>query len=238
MALAPYSGPPPPDVLDLAAGVAAIGARTGVAAARTALSAVRPVARLPVIGPPVRRAAAAVADEGRRTRLRERARLEAAIAALLATPEIARAIDRVLAGPLTEALGRSLAEHRVAERLAGELVVRGAVDDALAAALDHEATQRLVERTLASPGLERMLAAVLDSRLVPALTDRLLRSPEMQAVLEYVATSPQLRRALTEQSSSLAEEMVGGIRTRAEALDDAAERRIRGWLRRPRPSAG
>jgi hypothetical protein len=73
---------------------------------------------------------------------------------------------------------------------------------------------------------------------VPELTDRLLRSPEMQAVLEYVATSPEIRRALTQQSSSLAEEMAGGLRSRSEALDTAAERTVRSWLRRPRPAAG
>jgi len=68
--------------------------------------------------------------------------------------------------------------------------------------------------------------------------DRILRSPEMRTVLEYVATSPEVRRALTQQSSSLAGDMVGGVRTRSESLDDAAERRIRSWLRRPRPASG
>jgi hypothetical protein len=53
-----------------------------------------------------------------------------------------------------------------------------------------------------------------------------------------VATSPELRRAMTEQSSSLAEEMVGGLRDRTESLDGAAETTIRGWLRRPRPTTG
>jgi cytidylate kinase len=157
---------------------------------------------------------------------------------LVAAPEVERTVDRALAGSLTEALGRSLAEHRVAERLAGELVATGAMEEALTSALEHEEAQRLLERALASPGLERLLAAVLESRLVPELTDRLLRSSEMQAVLEYIATSPEIRRALTEQSSSLADEMVGGLRSRTESLDDAAESTIRAWLRRPRPTTG
>jgi cytidylate kinase len=145
-------------------------------------------------------------------------------------------MDRALAGPLTEALGRSLAEHRVPERLAGELVATGAVDEAVTAALDHPAAQRLLEGALASPGLERLIVAVLESRLVPELTDRILRSQEMQTVLEYIATSPEVRRALSEQSSSLAEEMAGSLRTKTETLDDVAERTVRGWLRRPRPA--
>jgi len=49
-------------------------------------------------------------------------------------------------------------------------------------------------------------------------------------------TSPEVRSALTLQSSSLAEEMVSGVRTRAETFDDVAERTVRGWLRRPRPA--
>ena len=67
-------------------------------------------------------------------------------------------------------------------------------------------------------------------------TDRALRGPEMQRVIEHVAASPEVREALTRQSATLAEEMVAGVRTRAEVLDDVAERTVRGWLRRPRPA--
>jgi hypothetical protein len=224
------------EAADVATGLAATALRAGGAAGRTLLRPARVAARVPVAGPRLRRAVARLAADGRAARTHGRARLEVGVSDALAAPEIERTIDRALAGPLTEALGRSLAEHRVAERLAGELVATGAVDHALTAALEHEAAERLLEGALASPGAERMLVAVLESRLVPELTDRLLRSREMQAVLEYVATSPEVRRALTEQSSSLAEEMAGGLRSRTETLDDAAERTVRGWLRRPRPA--
>jgi hypothetical protein len=230
--------PAPLDVADLAGGLALSGLRAGAAAGRILLRPAGVAARAPVIGPRLRRTAARLSHDGRAARIDARERLEDVVAVVLAAPEVARTMDRALAGPLTEALGRSMAEHRVAERLASELVTTGAVEDALTATLEHEAAQRLVERALASPGLERLLVAVLDSRLVPELTDRILRSREMQTVLEYIATSPEVRRALTEQSSSLAEEMVDGIRTRTETLDDAAERTVRGWLRRPRPAAG
>jgi hypothetical protein len=237
------------DAVDLAGGLAITALRAGEAVGRTALRPLRLAARAPVAGARLRRAAAGLATEGRDARTQGRAQLEAAVAGVLVAPEVERTMDRALAGSLTEALGRSLAEHHVAERLAGELVASGAVEEALTAALEHEAAQRLLERTLASPGTERLvegalaspaterlLIAVLESRLVPELTDRLLRSDEMQTVLEYVATSPEVRRALTEQSSSLAEEMAGGLRTRTETLDDVAERAVRGWLRRPRPA--
>jgi hypothetical protein len=235
MAPAPTTAPA---VADLVAGVAVSGLRTGGRVARILVVPVRAAARAPGIGPRLRRAATGLGADGHAARTRGREQLEGAVAALVAAPEVERTVDRALAGSLTEALGRSLAEHRVAERLAGELVATGAMEEALTSALEHEEAQRLLERALASPGLERLLAAVLESRLVPELTDRLLRSSEMQAVLEYIATSPEIRRALTEQSSSLADEMVGGLRSRTESLDDAAESTIRAWLRRPRPTTG
>jgi hypothetical protein len=226
------------DAVDLAGGIALTGLRLGGAAGRIVLRPMRVAARAPVVGPRLRHAAAGLRAEGRAARIQGRAQLESVIAEALAAPEVERTLDRMLAGPLTEALARSLGEHRVVERLAGELVRSGAIEEALTAALEHEDAQRLIESALASPGLERLLVAILESRLVPELTERLLHSPEMHAVLEYVATSPEVRRVLTEQSSGMADEMVGGLRTRTESLDDAAERTVRGWLRRPRPAAG
>ena len=222
--------------LDLAAGLAAGGIRIGIRVGRTLLVPARLATRLPGVGGRLTERAYDAGIDGHVQLARGRAALESAAARVLAAPEVERTMDRALAGPLTEALGRSLAEHRVAERLAGELVAQGALEDALTSALEHEEAQRLLERAVASPGLERLIATVLESKLVPELTDRILASREMQAVLEYVAKSPELRRALTEQSSSLAEEMVDGLRGRTESLDAAAETTIRGWLRRPRPS--
>jgi hypothetical protein len=222
--------------LDLAAGLAVGGARIGIRAGRMLLLPARLATRMPVVGARLYARAYDVGIDGQVELARGRAALENAVARVLAAPEVERTMDRALAGPLTEALARSLAEHRVAERLAGELVAKGALEEALTSALEHEEAQRLLERAIASPGLERLIITVLESRLVPELTDRILASREMQAVLEYVAKSPELRRALTEQSSSLAEEMVDGLRSRTETLDAAAETTIRGWLRRPRPS--
>jgi len=226
------------DTFDVAAGLAAAGARAAARFGRTLLLPARVAARAPLVGPRLRAVAFGLGIDGQVQVARGRRELEGAAATVLAAPEVARTVDRALAGPLTEAIGRSLAEHRVAERFAGELVATGAVQHAMVAALEHEEAQRLLETVLASPGTERLIGAVLESRLVPELTDRILASPEMQAVLEYVATSPELRRALAAQSSSLAEEMAGGIRSRTENLDTAAETTIRGWLRRPRPTTG
>jgi hypothetical protein len=93
--------------------------------------------------------------------------------------------------------------------------------------LDDETTQRLVRAVLSSPGFERLMIEA---------TDRVLRGPEMARVIESVASSPEVRRALTEHSTTMAEEMVDDVRRHASTFDDVAERTVRGWLRRPRPA--
>jgi hypothetical protein len=221
---------------DIALGAALTGLRAGIAVGRLALLPIRVAARAPVVGPSLRSTVEGLAIDGRIARVRGRRELEAAIGELLAAPEVERAIDATLAGPLTDAVARSLVEHRVVERVAAEVVANGDLDRTLIAALDHEATHRLVETALGSPGLERLVLGVLESRLALELTDRLLRSDEMQQVIEHIATSPEIREALTVQSATLAEEMAAGVRQRSSSLDDAAERRVRGWLRRPRPA--
>jgi hypothetical protein len=111
------------------------------------------------------------------------------------------------------------------------------LDRLLCAMLEHPRTEELVARVLESPGLERLIVQVLESRLIDDLTERVLRSPELERVVEYVATSPQVLDAVSHQTRSLAGEMAQTVRRRAESADDAAERTVRGWLRRPRPQA-
>ena len=76
---------------------------------------------------------------------------------------------------------------------------------------------------------------MLESHLVDELTERVLRSPELERVVEYVATSPLVLDAVASQTRSMADEMALNVRRRAESADDAAERTVRSWLRRPRP---
>ena len=127
--------------------------------------------------------------------------------------ELERAVDRVIAGPLPDAVVRSLLEHQVVERLAVELAAEVDVDLAVSAALEHETTQRLVAAIVASPGLDQLLVQA---------TDRVLRGPELQRVVEHVASSPEVRDALTQQSTTLATELADGP---AHAGRDARRRR-------------
>jgi uncharacterized RDD family membrane protein YckC len=218
---------------DVALGLVVMGARVGAAAGRLVLLPVRVAARTPVVGSALRKAGEELSSDAEEARVMGRRRLEDAAGGLLAAPEVERTIDHALAGPLTEAVARSAAEHRVAERVAAEIVATPEFEEAVAAALDHEATRRLAERALASPGLERLVADAIESRLAAAVTERLLQSPEFQRVVEDVASSPEVRIALARQTTSLADELVAGVRGRAAAADDSVERRARRWLRRP-----
>lgn len=109
------------------------------------------------------------------------------------------------------------------------------LDRLICALLEHERTDRLVARVLESPGLERLIVRVMESRLVDELTERVLHSPELERVVEYVAASPQVLDAVSHQTRSFADEVAVNVRKRAETADDAAERTVRAWLRRPRP---
>ena len=224
------------DARDVALGLASSGARTALRAGRTALLPARAAMRAPLLGAPLRRMAGDLAYEGSLLRARTRAGVEALAGELLAAPELERAADRLLAGPLTDAVGRSLAAHRVVERVALQILAVADLDRVIGAVLEGELTERAVDRALASPGLERLVVRVLESRLVDDLTEQVLRSPEMERVVEYIATSPQVVEAVTQHTQTLAEEMVSDVRRRTHAVDDVAERTVRGWLRRPRPS--
>ena len=120
-------------------------------------------------------------------------------------PELAKLADRAFASDLPEELARSLAEHRVVERVVTEL----------AHDLDVEG---LVEQALASPQTKE-------------LTDRLLRSDEFHRALRAVVASPEMRAALADQSTGLVDDLASDLRGRAVELDarieTAARRRAR-----------
>jgi uncharacterized RDD family membrane protein YckC len=122
-----------------------------------------------------------------------RGRLETAAEDVLSAPEIARILDRALAGPLPEQLAQSLIKHNVAERVVQELAASGELD-------------RLLEKALASPeSLE--------------FVDRLMASDAMRHALERAIGGPEVRAAVASQSVGLMDPVVHGLRNAAKALD-------------------
>jgi uncharacterized RDD family membrane protein YckC len=126
-----------------------------------------------------------------------RDQLEAAADEVLSAPELARVIDRALAGSLPEEIARSMARHKVLERVVAELAARGE--------------------------LERLLTLALASPRTVELTDRVLASEETQHALRQVATSPAIVEAIERQTTGLAEEVLGRLRAAAVRLDGRIE---------------
>ena len=192
----------PTNANDIALGLAATGVRAGATVGRLALLPVRLAARAPVIGPVLRRAGEELSSDGLEARARSRERLEAGAGDLLAAPEVERTVDQALAGPLTDTFARSLAKHRVAERVAAEIAATPEFEQAVADALDHEATQRLVDRALASPGLERLVIEALESRLTAEVVEHVASSPAR--ALRHAATDHDAGRGAGERRSTAA----------------------------------
>jgi hypothetical protein len=223
------------EAADVLLGVAAAGMRVGEASARVAIVPLALAARAPVVGPLLHGTAAQAATDGRAARRAALRRMDQAVEQLLSAPELAALVERLIAGPLTESVARSLARNGVPRRVAAELVATVDVDATVTAVLEHPRTREAVDALTTSPAFERLVADALDSRLTVELTDRILQGPAMQHAIEHLAGSPELRRVVAEQSAGMAEQTMDGVRRRSVVLDDAAERTVRGWLRRPKP---
>jgi len=192
-----------------------------------------------VLARPFRRQVDGLAESGRSAEVGARRRIEAVAAEVLATPETEHVVEGVFAGQLPEAIARSLVEYQVVGRVAAEALASADQEREIGSvSVEAARTELLVEQVLASPALERLLTEALDSKLTVDLTDKMVRSPAFRHVLYGVLASPELRAALTSQSTSLAEEVAEGVRHRVRRLDDTAERAPRRWLhRRARPQA-
>lgn len=138
--------------------------------------------------------------------------IEEAVDEILSAPEIARVVDRALAGSLPEEIARSIVRHQVIERIAAELVKSGE--------------------------LERLMTKALESPQALEFSDRLLASDQTQRALRHLASSPELREAVTRQTAGLAEEMIAGVRATGTRLDDRAEQLVRRKARPERSTYG
>jgi len=226
---------------DVALGVVVACGHFGAAAGRLALLPLRLAVRVPVVGSVLGRTGESLAREGREARVRGLDQVEAAAGEVLGSPEVGRAVDRALAGPLPENVARSIVERQVARRIVEQVVGSVDVQAAVDAAFEHAATEHLVQATLASPGFERVATGTAESLLASKATEQVLESAEMQRVVEEIASSPAVRAALFHQTTTLADEVSAGLRRQMERLDDAAERTVHRWLpggAQPETSAG
>jgi uncharacterized RDD family membrane protein YckC len=121
------------------------------------------------------------------------------------TDEVERAIDSMLAGPLPEAVARSIVQHRVLERVAG------------AAELD-----KAIAQALASPAVQRAAADAVDSPLTETLAMRIAQSEAFRHAL---------RETVAQQTTSFGGEIAGALRRRGRGLDNSVGRQGAGSSR-------
>jgi uncharacterized RDD family membrane protein YckC len=131
---------------------------------------------------------------------------------------------------------RVVARTPVAGPLVLEAGKRISRDGSDARTLVRVRAEAATSAALTAPQLERMLdtalAAPLPDTVVRRLVDQVLASPELDRVVEHVASSPAVRAAVMNQTSSFADEVAARVRERAARLDDAAERTARSLFRR------
>ena len=136
------------------------------------------------------------------------------------TEELERAVDGMLAGPLPEAVARSIVQHRVLERVVA------------AAELD-----KAIARALSSPAVQRAAVDAVDSPLTEELAMRIAQSAAFRHALRETLSSPELRSALTQQTAGFGAEIASSLQRRARRADDAEDTAVRRWLHRPAAEA-
>jgi uncharacterized RDD family membrane protein YckC len=144
------------------------------------------------------------------------------------TSEAERAIDAAFAGPLPEAVGRSLIEHHVLERVA-ESMVETAADEGF----DADRLKQLVDRVRQSPELQAWVAGDEGRQLTSTLTRQLVESAAFKQALKDILSSPEVRAALTSQAAGFGDEFAQALRRRSRVADEGVEARVRRLLRRP-----
>jgi uncharacterized RDD family membrane protein YckC len=114
--------------------------------------------------------------------------------------EAERTIDAVLAGPMPEAVARSLINNNVVERVVTEAI--DAAQLGTGSEVDEQ-LERAVERVVESPAFKRVLTEVL--------------------------SSPELRHALTRQTGGFGHDLMTALRRQMRRLDGRLSRRGDGF---------
>ena len=151
--------------------------------------------------------------------------------------EAERAIDGVMAGPLPEAVGRSLVENHVIERVVSSALETRSTERGASAgpSMDLEQVEQAVRQALQNPALERMLKETISSNLTTELADQIVKSPAFKNTLSTVLSSPEVRQALERQTTGFAADIAAALRRKARGGDGGLESAVRKVVRRPRP---
>ena len=125
---------------DVSVGIAVVGFRTGRAAGRIVAMPMRAFAQVWPARSVVELSSERLARGGAAARTVAITRVESAASAALTGPELERAIDRVLAAPLSDAVARKLIDHVLASPEIDRVVEHVASSPAVRAAVVHQST--------------------------------------------------------------------------------------------------
>ena len=125
--------------------------------------------------------------------------MEGVVDATLASPELTRAIDRALEGPLPEQVVQAAVRAHVGDRVAAELIRSGEID-------------RLIDGILASPRTEDVAR-------------RLLADPEIRRAIAGLISADEVGDALSAQTSGVANDVIRELRSGARVSDGRLSRR-------------
>jgi uncharacterized RDD family membrane protein YckC len=150
--------------------------------------------------------------------------------------------------PAARVLG---AGARGAERLAGATGVDKAIEDAAEEAIvralrspaveraivrvlvEGNVVGRAVEESVTSDQVVEAIVTALDSEAADRVWEEILASPKAQMLVERIAGAPEVRAAIAQQGAGLITDVGRRLTALTEALDDAAERLVRGMFNRP-----
>src|SRR5947209_7199845 len=125
--------------------------------------------------------------------------MEGVVDATLASPELMRAVDRALEGPLPEHVVQSAVRAHIGDRIAAELIRTGEID-------------RLIDGVLASPRTEDAAR-------------RMLANPEVRRAVASLISADEVADALSAQTSGVANDVIREIRSAARTADGRLSRR-------------
>lgn len=141
-------------------------------------------------------------------------------------------VDRILAGPLIDRVGRDISRYDVIGRIVDPMVATGELDRLVDRALESPAMERLAGRVIDSEAAERLVARVIEGRLLDQAVARLLESEDLWLLVDVVAQSPAVTEAIGRQGLGFADQVAGAVRQRSLNADDRLEGAARRLLRR------
>ena len=142
---------------------------------------------------------------------------------------VRRTLEQAAGQVTTDAL-----DSRALDAAVERVLSSGAARRLVTIVVNHPATDQLLVNTLDSPAGLRFADRLMESRFLDEIVSGLLESEELRRIVAHVSVLPEVRAALSQQTTGLAQNVTVGVRARTVTADDTVEQAARSLLRRPR----